>query len=312
MSTIINEAELRRLDLNLLLVFSAVMRTGSVKAASEQLYLGPSAVSMALARLRHVVGDPLFIRGKTGLRPTSAAEAFYERLAPALASIAGAVAESTRFDPGDSDRTFHIGMTDDLEWWLLPPVRRVILQEAPDVRIVARTVEFQNGLDLLDTGRLDLVITAHPRIRGSTMHSCSVITEDFIVLAAPGTALPDPLTMTDYLAFPHALVSASGSAWGIIDAELERHGAHRRVTTTVSNVLTLPHLLDVAGPIATMPRGPGSRLSATFGLQMRELPFASPTVEIGMIWHGRSQKAAGASWLRDQIAAAIAPGIGAG
>src|SRR5690242_2223989 len=53
-----SEIELRRLDLNLLLVFSALMRERSVAKAARRLYLGPSAVSMALARLRDTIGDP--------------------------------------------------------------------------------------------------------------------------------------------------------------------------------------------------------------------------------------------------------------
>jgi len=65
-----SEADLRRLDLNLLLVFAALMRERSVRRAANRLYLGPPAVSMALARLRETVGDPLFVRANAGMQPT--------------------------------------------------------------------------------------------------------------------------------------------------------------------------------------------------------------------------------------------------
>ena len=126
-----NEAELRRLDLNLLLVFAAVMRTGSAKGAAEHLYLGASAISMALSRLRDHIGDPLFVRGKAGLEPTIVAERLFEQLGPALETISNAVRSRTEFDPAQSDRTFRIGMTDDLEWWLFPRLRSRIADAAP-------------------------------------------------------------------------------------------------------------------------------------------------------------------------------------
>lgn len=301
----LNEAELRRLDLNLLLVFSAVMRTGSAKGAAEHLYLGPSAVSMALSRLRDHIGDSLFVRGKAGLEPTIVAQRLFEQLGPALETISNALRDLTLFDPGQSDRTFRIGMTDDLEWWLFPLLRSRIAAAAPGAVVIVRAADYMTAHDQLDTGRVDIVITAHPIPRSASFHSESLYLENFIVLAASDCVLPDGLSMEDYLRLPHVLVSAGGTPWGIMDTELERLGKRRSVVSVVQHFLTLPDLLGKNGPIATMPRRPGQLMAGKFGLQLRELPLPSPSFETGLLWHRRSHTDPALLWLRAQIIQSI-------
>src|SRR5208283_1927461 len=99
MNNSINEIELRRFDLNLLLVFSALMRERSVSRAAGRLYLGPSAVSMALARLRDVTDDPLFVRAGAAMEPTPRALRLWAEFAPALASIEPALRGYRGLDP---------------------------------------------------------------------------------------------------------------------------------------------------------------------------------------------------------------------
>ena len=57
-----NEIDLRRLDLNLLVVFDALMAERSVTRAAERLGRTQSAVSHSLARLREHAGDPLMVK----------------------------------------------------------------------------------------------------------------------------------------------------------------------------------------------------------------------------------------------------------
>ena len=82
---------LRRLDMNLLLVFDALVRLGSVAAAAEELAMSPSACSHALTRLRGALSDPLFVRYGSGMQPTARAQA----MAPAKPATAEPVAGSS-------------------------------------------------------------------------------------------------------------------------------------------------------------------------------------------------------------------------
>ena len=75
---------LRQLDLNLLLVFDALMQEGNLTRAAERLHLSQSTVSNALARLRQQLGEELFLRTARGMTPTARAQALYVPVRQAL------------------------------------------------------------------------------------------------------------------------------------------------------------------------------------------------------------------------------------
>src|SRR5438067_5373897 len=104
------QIDLRRADLNLLVVFQVLLAERHVGRAAKRLALTQSAASHALGRLRDLFGDPLFVRHPKGVEPTSRAL----NLAPAIADIlnrAHSVLVSPVFDPTEA-RTFTIATID--------------------------------------------------------------------------------------------------------------------------------------------------------------------------------------------------------
>jgi hypothetical protein len=93
-----DNAKLRRLDLTALLVFEAVLRTRKAADVAREIGVTPSSVSHALARLRDVFGDPLFIRRPHGLDPTFVARALEPQITAALDALRGAIAAPNAFD----------------------------------------------------------------------------------------------------------------------------------------------------------------------------------------------------------------------
>ena len=73
-----------RPDLNLLVTLDVLLAEGSVARAARRLKLSPSAMSRALARLRHTTGDPLLVRAGRGLVPTPRALALREQVGPVV------------------------------------------------------------------------------------------------------------------------------------------------------------------------------------------------------------------------------------
>src|SRR5215813_2443551 len=98
---------LNRLDLNLLRVFDAVMEERSVLRAGQRICLSQSAVSHALARLRDMLGDELFIRTAVGMQPTGRALAMAPLVREAWKSLEAAI-EPPKFEPRTSARRFTI------------------------------------------------------------------------------------------------------------------------------------------------------------------------------------------------------------
>src|SRR5262245_10389630 len=122
-------------DLNLLTVFTGLMRTPNTTRASKALFVTQPAVSHALRRLRAVLGDALFVRTSRGLVPTPRAEALWQELEPALGSIERLVLQPPAFDPARSDREFRIGFPSSLDVTLTPRLLKVLSAQAPGVNL---------------------------------------------------------------------------------------------------------------------------------------------------------------------------------
>ena len=125
--------ELREIDLNLLLVFDQMLKQKRVSDVAATLGLSQPAISNALSRLRRLLGDELFLRTPRGMEPPPFASELAEPVAFALAALHTALNHRLLFDPGSSNRTFTIAMTDIGEICFLPTLMEELAKVAPDV-----------------------------------------------------------------------------------------------------------------------------------------------------------------------------------
>ena len=137
-----NRNDLRRVDMNLLVIFETLMFEKNLTRAAEILFLGQPAVSAALARLRDLFDDPLLVRNGRSLEPTPRALVILKELQPAMDTISGAVSRAKDFDPSTSRDVFRIGLSDDAEFGLFPPLLKQIREEAQNVVVVVRRGNF--------------------------------------------------------------------------------------------------------------------------------------------------------------------------
>ena len=301
------ESGLRRLDLNLLPVFVALMRERSVTRAGRALFLSQPAASAALARLRAAFGDELFVRNGNALDATPRAEALMAELEPALRAVAGAVAGATPFDPATDARVFRIGWSDDVAiaaMSLLPRLR----EAAPHCRLVLRTANYRTVPAMLDSGEIgtavcfmgdDLPATAKQRVlrRGN-----------YRVLR--DAASPGPVDLDAYCARPHVLVTARGDLTGFADTELERLGRSRRVVLGLPDFGLLRQVLLGSDLLCTVSDALAEALVAQNAggrhLAGDALPFERADWTVRMAWRGVLDHDPGEVWLRARIVEAMA------
>ena len=79
-----NLYDLKRFDLNLLVIFECIYQHLSISKAAETLFITPSAVSQSLQRLRIQLNDPLFVRSGKGITPTTVGVNLHHHLADNL------------------------------------------------------------------------------------------------------------------------------------------------------------------------------------------------------------------------------------
>jgi LysR family transcriptional activator of mexEF-oprN operon len=297
----INEHDFRRLDLNLLLVFTALLRERSVTRAAKRLYLGQPAMSASLARLRAFTGDELFVRTAQGMEPTTRALALAERLKPALEGLSAALFTDDAFDPATSERSFSLGMFDVGEVTLGPELLGDMGTEAPRVRLALRPVDRANVVAQLESNSLDLAITdigptaGWIRTRPLFQESFACIFDPKVVHAAV------PISLEDYLAYPHLLTSFAGEFSGYVDEVLAQRGTSRHVSMTTTRFSTLPFVLRRFRGIASLPATAARALGGALGLTVSPLPFEVPAVDLCLVWHARHDSDPGHQWMRELV-----------
>lgn len=297
----INERDFRGLDLNLLLVFTALLRERSVTRAAKRLYLGQPAMSASLARLRSFVGDDLFVRTAQGMEPTAHALALADRLKPVLEGLSDALFATNVFDPASSDRSFSIGLFDVGEVTHAPELLADMAAEAPGVRLALRPVDRGNAIAQLESGALDLAFTDIGATTG-WIRTRPLYQEFFACIFDPRLVdAATPISLDDYLAHPHLLTSFGGSFTGFVDEVLEQRGLSRHVTMTTTRFSTLPFVLRRFRGIASLPVTAARELGNALGLTVSPLPIEVPPVDLFLVWHARHDTDLGHLWLRELV-----------
>ncbi|MCQ4270298.1 MULTISPECIES: LysR family transcriptional regulator [Pseudomonas] len=294
-----NRNDLRRLDLNLLIVFETLMHERSVTRAAEKLFLGQPAISAALSRLRSLFDDALFVRTGRSMEPTARAQEIFALLSPALDSISTAVSRASEFEPSTSNLVFRIGLSDEVEFALLPPLLRRIRTEAPGVVLVVRRANYLLMPNLLASGEISVGVSYTDELPANAKRKVLRRSKPKVLRA---DSIPGPLTLEDFCSRPHAMVSFAGDLNGFIDEELELVDCKRRVVLAVPQFNGLSTLIAGTDIIATVPDYAADVMAAGGGLRVEPLPFDSTrSFELSMAWRGAQDNDPAERWLRSRI-----------
>jgi DNA-binding transcriptional LysR family regulator len=287
-------------DFNLLIVFDAVMQERNLTRAGRRLGLSQSATSHALARLRHMLSDDLFIRAPDGMQPTPRAEQMAEPLRDAL-RVLRMTLEPESFDPGNATRSFNLAVDNYAARAVVPTLARMVSDLAPHATLDIRPVGGLNVLDQLDAGAMDVALSK--LVDGGDRFKCvRVMDDDYVALIDEAHSVADEpvLSIGRVAQIPHVVVSSSGDDDGFVDDALEAHGLARKIAIRVP-LLSIVLMLVGSDRLAVIPRRVANGLAQICPLVVRELPFSSPRIALCMIWPRRLDNHAAHRWLRDRI-----------
>ena len=293
-----NRNDLRRVDLNLLIVFETLMHERSVTRAAEKLFLGQPAISAALGRLRGLFDDPLFVRTGRSMEPTARAQEIFALLSPALDSISTAVSRAADFDPATSNAVFRIGLSDDVEFALMPPLIKRLRAEAPGVVLVIRRTNHLLMPGLLSSGEISVGVSYTDELPANAKRKVLRVTKAKLLRA---DSAPGRLSLDEFCARPQAMVSYAGDTIGFIDPDLEALDRKRSVVLAVPQFNALGALLSGTDIVATVPDYTADVLTAQGGLRTEDLPFKTRTIELHMAWRGAQDNDPAERWLRSRI-----------
>jgi DNA-binding transcriptional LysR family regulator len=294
---------LRRLDLNLLVTLDVLLSEHNVTRAAERLNFSQPSVSVHLAKLRDVLGDPLLLPGPRGMRPTARAEALREPLRQALEALERAVAPARPFDPAEATHTWRLAATDYAESTIVLPALAGLRAAAPGTRLAIVEAVPPRIARQAEQGEIDLAFhTSEGSPAG--LRRRVLFAERYVLAGRAGhPRLKRRPTLAQFRKLEHVIVSPDGGGFaGITDQVLAKAGLTRKV------VLSVPHFLFAISALAStdlVAMVPARLVRGTGALRTVEPPVEVPGYEMAMLWHERAHRDPAHQWLREHIAASV-------
>jgi len=283
-------------------VFLELYRERRVSVVAEQLGLTQPAVSNALARLRKMMNDELFLRSARGMEPTPYAVQLAEPIAEALTRIRDTLERQLEFDPTTSTRKFTVAMTDLGEIHFLPRLMRRLGEVAPGVTISTVRNTAVNLADELEAGRVDLALGLLPQLKGGFFQRL-LFRQRYVCLFREGHALDrESMSLEDFEAAQHIVVVAGGTGHAIVDDTIARRNVRRDVRLSVPHFVALGHILSTTDLIATAPERYVREGMKPFKLKYLPHPVPFPEFDVNLFWHAKFHKEPGSQWLRNELA----------
>jgi DNA-binding transcriptional LysR family regulator len=297
----LSTSELRRLDLTLLLVFLGLLRHRKALDVAAELGLTQSAISQSLRRLRDIFGDELFLRRPHGMEPTATALALEAPVSAAVDALRGALGAARSFEPATATGLVRVAALDAEQAVLIPPLVARLSRLAPGLTLSVLPLGRGAAMEAMAEGRADLALgyvwELPDTIFGETLYD-----ESFLVAGRP-EALPQAphITLADYCAADHVLISPGGDLRGVVDDQLAGMGQSRRVILGLPAFLPALAAVAASGALVTLPARVARAFAPGFGLVTAEPPITVRRFPVSVFWHRRNDSDPKTTWIRQQL-----------
>lgn len=291
---------MRPQELNLLVIFDTIMTEKSITRAAERLSMTQPAVSNAVARMRTNWKDDLFVKDGRNIQPTSYATNLWDQVRTPLQNLNEAI-EPGAFDPKTAKRTFRVAVADiavDTAWL---EMRQLFEKEAPGINLHAVPYTIVNTEKVLEDADVDLVLSAKSPINGRILSTHLFDSYHLCVMRKDHPLAKPNLSIEEFAAADHLLVSLSGDSTGPTDQALQQLGLSRRVAITVNHFASAASIIMDSNLIAMLPSGAIHKHVASGKLSITKPPIEVPPVPVSMLWHKRQDNDAGLKWLRHHL-----------
>lgn len=291
---------LRRLDLNLLVVFEAIYRHRSVRLAAEELSMSTSALSHALSRLRVALNDPLFYREGHRMCPSVYSTQLAPSITSALTFLNQELSPQPEFEPSGSTDCLQIAITDFTAFCIFPTLMNKLQGEAPGLRFELRYLPHSPALTELLAGEVDLALgfNAQGEMEHPELDTIHWFEDRYVVISHAGRS---QLTLKDYLAARHLVVTPWNEKQGVLDLELERLGYSRQIAIKTPSMLSAPFIIAESDLLMAIPRFAAEKVIPATGIKIFELPFDVPPFNVNIYSHRRSGKRGATNWLKQRL-----------
>jgi DNA-binding transcriptional LysR family regulator len=291
--------KLGAIDLNLLVVFDAIMRDRSVTRAGHRLGLSQPAMSHALTRLRHMLKDELFVRGPNGMIPTPRAEELTTPIRIALDGLQQSL-EPVQFEPSKATATFRIAVDNYAAIVLVAPIAAHVASIAPGVTLDFRPSGTLNLSELLDRSELHLAI-GPANVQGERFSLRRLLQDQFVVVLRKGhpAANARELSMEKLGNLPQLEISSAQFGPDLAEDSTKPRRARRSAMR--APFLSAAQILSTSDMASVLPLNIAKDMIKSRPLVFRRPSRSPKPIEAAMIWLRRLDNQPAHAWLRDVV-----------
>lgn len=296
---VFKKTDILGLDLKLLVAFEAVLTQHNVTAAAESIGLSQPAMSTCLSKLRRVLNDPLFVRTSRGMEPTPFATEVADPIRNALELIRQTLNRDKLFEPATSTRTFRVIMTDIGERVFLPRLLQHLSEVAPGVNLRTIQLPVKEMREALESGEMDLAVGFIPDLTTGYYQQRLYNRTYVCVVRKDHPSIASTLSLKQYLAASHAIVSSPGTGHDVVERVLADRGYTRRVALHVTHFLAIPLIVANTDLVVTIPIMLAESYLETSNIKLLTPPLKMPIYAIKQYWHERFHADPANRWLRE-------------
>ncbi|AWB07824.1 hypothetical protein A6A40_22450 (plasmid) [Azospirillum humicireducens] len=296
-----NDVRFDGLDLNLLVVFDALIEESSVSGAARRLNMSQSAMSGSLARLRQFFGDDLLVQVGNKMMPTETGLELAGRVREVLTLVRATITTPIEFNPATVERQFHIVVSDYVYDVMLAEVLRNIRKVAPRLTFDLATPTAQHA-ECFQRGEVDLFITIEDYLFAD--HPARFLFEDRLsVIAWNGApARNGTLTMQEFLERPCVDIRfGPGRAPSFVQRLIRGTDLKVNVEVRVDNFNSVLASVIETDRLALLNGLHALHFSRLYPLAVYPLPMPAPLIREHVQWHSKRRSDAGVQWLKDRI-----------
>ena len=296
------QVDLRRVDLNLLVILEALLEERSVTKAARRLRMSQPAASRALGRLRSLFADALLVEGPGGYSLSARSEDLRPMLRATLAGV-GEMLQTKPFDPATATGTVRLMMPDLQASVLMPHLLGALADQAPALDLDVHAPG-ASALEALENDQADAVVglieDAPAGINRRRLYEETLVT----FMRAEHPAARGKLTLERFLALEHIAVNITGLGPAPVDEALARIRRTRRVKVRVPNFFAAMAIAARSDLIMTLPLSLAPEAQAVGRFVSKTPPLHLGKFPMSLVWHARHQDTARHTWLRRVIVAA--------
>ena len=283
-------------DLNLFIAFDVIYTEKNLTKSGQVLGITQPAVSNALARLRDLFNDELFIRTSRGMIPTPVANQLIGDIRNALSLIQNTISVSEKFDPSTAEMTFKISIGDTSEYRLLPLLIKQLAEIAPKVKVETYLTARKDAPRELASGAIDFSIDPPLQSDQHLKHE-KIYQEDYVMIVRKDHPIlkKQNITIEDYLDLSHIHISNRKTGMGHVDMTLYKLGLTRDIYLRAQHFLVAPYIVEQSDMAITTTKG----FAVDRNLAWRELPFDIDPLVLHLYWHENNDNESSSKWMRD-------------